>query len=309
MAARRRAKGNTESVDNYLKAILSLGGAEEGRVTIKALAGRLSVAPASVTNMLQKLALSPEPLVEYERHGGVQLSSAGKRRALEVVRHHRLIETFLYQVLDYPIEELHEEAERLEHFISERFEQRIAAKLGTPQDRSSRTLDPDHGGEDAGAGVHSAGGRRRGWDVCDRQRRRPGRAQPEVDRGLRDHSGGAAAGQEKRVIGGLFGEDRPLFQGLRSLPRGCTGHTGRSSAEVTVRRGTYEFKNSCGFSTAGTGEERMACKENGGQQIVCRPPFLIGWRLEPEAACELPVARSNLHVLLVDRAEGAGPIG
>ena len=133
MAARRRTKGNTESVDNYLKAILSLGGPEEGRVTIKALAGRLSVAPASVTNMLQKLALSPEPLVEYERHGGVQLSSAGKRRALEVVRHHRLIETFLYQVLDYPIEELHEEAERLEHFISERFEQRIAAKLGHPR--------------------------------------------------------------------------------------------------------------------------------------------------------------------------------
>ena len=71
--------------------------------------------------------------MEYERHGGVQLSSAGKRRALEVVRHHRLIETFLYRVLDYPIEELHEEAERLEHFISERFEQRIAAKLGNPR--------------------------------------------------------------------------------------------------------------------------------------------------------------------------------
>ena len=133
MAARRRAHGNTESVDNYLKAILSLGGPEEGRVTIKALADRLSVAPASVTNMLQKLALSPAPLVEYERHRGVRLSSAGKRRALEVVRHHRLIETFLYQVLDYPLEELHEEAERLEHFISERFEQRIAAKLGDPR--------------------------------------------------------------------------------------------------------------------------------------------------------------------------------
>lgn len=133
MAARWRAKGNTESVDNYLKAILSLGGAEQSRVTIKALAGRLCIAPASVTNMLQKLAASPEPLVEYERHRGVQLSSAGRRRALEVVRHHRLIETFLYEVLDYPLEELHEEAERLEHFISERFEQRIAAKLGHPK--------------------------------------------------------------------------------------------------------------------------------------------------------------------------------
>jgi DtxR family transcriptional regulator, Mn-dependent transcriptional regulator len=133
MSGRRQPNGNTESVDNYLKAILSLGGPEEQRVTIKSLAGRLSVAPASVTNMLQKLAASTSPLVEYERHRGVLLSAAGKRRALEVVRHHRLIETFLFEVLDYPIEEVHEEAERLEHFISERFEERIAAKLGHPK--------------------------------------------------------------------------------------------------------------------------------------------------------------------------------
>jgi DtxR family transcriptional regulator, Mn-dependent transcriptional regulator len=129
----RKANGNTESVDNYLKAIFYLGGPKECRVTIKSLAGRLSVAPASVTNMLQKLAASPAPLVEYERHRGVQLSLAGKRRALEVVRHHRLIETFLYEVLDYPLDEVHDEAERLEHFISERFEERIAAKLGHPR--------------------------------------------------------------------------------------------------------------------------------------------------------------------------------
>jgi DtxR family Mn-dependent transcriptional regulator len=138
MAARRQLNGNTESVDNYLKAILYLGGPEDARVTIKALALRLSVAPASVTNMLQKLAVSSSPMVVYERHGGVQLSSAGRRRALEVVRHHRLIETFLYKILDYPIDEVHDEAERLEHFISERFEERIAAKLGHPK------LDP-HG--------------------------------------------------------------------------------------------------------------------------------------------------------------------
>jgi DtxR family Mn-dependent transcriptional regulator len=133
MPARGRANGNTESVDNYLKAILTLGGREESRVTIKSLAERLGVAPASVTNMLQKLAALPASLVDYERHGGVQLSAAGKRRALEVVRHHRLIETFLYEVLDYPLEEVHDEAERLEHFISERFEERIAAKLGHPK--------------------------------------------------------------------------------------------------------------------------------------------------------------------------------
>jgi DtxR family Mn-dependent transcriptional regulator len=140
MSAGRQGRANTESVDNYLKAILSLGGSgpEPRRVASTALADRLGVAPASVTNMLQKLALAAMPLVEYERHRGVLLSAAGKRRALEVLRHHRLIETFLYEVLDYPLEEVHEEAERLEHFISERFEQRIAAKLGHP------TTDP-HG--------------------------------------------------------------------------------------------------------------------------------------------------------------------
>jgi len=133
MPAKRQGNGNTESVDNYLKAILALSGSEEQRVSSSSLADRLGVAPASVTNMLQKLATSPSPFVEYERHRGVLLSPAGKRRALEVVRHHRLIETFLYEVLDYPLEEVHEEAERLEHFISERFEERIAAKLGNPK--------------------------------------------------------------------------------------------------------------------------------------------------------------------------------
>jgi DtxR family Mn-dependent transcriptional regulator len=129
----RRVNLNTESVDNYLKAIFGLGGQEEERVTSNALAERLGVAPASITNMLQKLAASSPPLVEYERHRGVRLSAAGRRRALEVLRHHRLLETFLYEVLGYPLEEVHDEAERLEHFISERFEERVAAKLGHPK--------------------------------------------------------------------------------------------------------------------------------------------------------------------------------
>src|SRR5665213_2409963 len=146
---RRARHDNTESVDNYLKAILVLeeavlddaegtdmagkGRAAGTRVTVKALAEELQVAPASVTNMLQKLAGAAASPVEYERHRGVRLSRTGRRRALEVVRHHRLIETFLYEILDYPIDEVHEEAERLEHFISERFEERIAAKLGHPK--------------------------------------------------------------------------------------------------------------------------------------------------------------------------------
>ena len=133
MPSQRQVNTNTESVDNYLKAILALSGGEERSVSSSALASRLGVAPASITNMLQKLACVPMPYVEYEKHRGVRLSLRGKLRALEILRHHRLIETFLYQVLDYPLEEVHEEAERLEHFISERFEERIDAKLGRPK--------------------------------------------------------------------------------------------------------------------------------------------------------------------------------
>lgn len=133
MPERRPRNPNTESVDNYLKAILALSGPEELRVTSKALADHLGIAPASATNMLQKLARAASPLVEYELHRGVRLSPAGRTRALEILRHHRLLETFLFEILDYPIEEVHDEAERLEHFISERFEERIAAKLGQPR--------------------------------------------------------------------------------------------------------------------------------------------------------------------------------
>jgi len=133
MTSRRQVNASTESVDNYLKAILALSGGEERSVSSSALASRLGVAPASITNMLQKLASLPMPYVEYEKHRGVRLSPRGKLRALEILRHHRLIETFLYKVLDYPLEEVHEEAERLEHFISERFEERIDAKLGRPK--------------------------------------------------------------------------------------------------------------------------------------------------------------------------------
>jgi DtxR family Mn-dependent transcriptional regulator len=133
MAKAREANTNTESVDDYLKAIFYLGSRGRRRVGSKELAERLNVAPASVTNMIQKLASAKGSFVDYERHHGVCLSRSGRRRALEILRHHRLIETFLYKILDYPLEELHDEAERLEHFISERFERRIAAKLGNPQ--------------------------------------------------------------------------------------------------------------------------------------------------------------------------------
>jgi DtxR family Mn-dependent transcriptional regulator len=96
------------------------------------LARELNIKPASVTGMIQKLAAEKPALVEYQKHQGVTLTAAGKRAALEVIRHHRLLETWLVQTLGYSWDEVHEEAERLEHFISEDFERRIAAALGNP---------------------------------------------------------------------------------------------------------------------------------------------------------------------------------
>jgi DtxR family transcriptional regulator, Mn-dependent transcriptional regulator len=123
----------SEAVDDYLKAIFQLSGRPERKVSSTQIAVQLAITGASVTNMLQKLAAQNPPLVVYKKHHGVKLAKAGKKRALEIIRHHRLIETFLHQVLDYPWDEVHQEAERLEHFISERFEERIAAKLGHPE--------------------------------------------------------------------------------------------------------------------------------------------------------------------------------
>jgi DtxR family transcriptional regulator, Mn-dependent transcriptional regulator len=123
----------SEAADDYLKAILELSGEQELRVTSNALAVRLGVRAASVTGMLQKLAAQSPPLVLYEKHHGVRLAAAGKRRAWELVRHHRLLELFLHDVLKYSWDEVHEEADRLEHFISERFEDRVAAMLNDPE--------------------------------------------------------------------------------------------------------------------------------------------------------------------------------
>jgi len=137
---------NTESVDDYLKAILELGGADEDRVTSNALAAHLGVRAASVTGMLQKLAAQKPPFVKYEKHHGARLTAAGKMRALEVLRHHRLLERFLHDVLGYSWDEVHDDAERLEHFISERLEDRIAAKLGDPQTDPHGHLIPERNG-------------------------------------------------------------------------------------------------------------------------------------------------------------------
>lgn len=124
---------STEAVDDYLKAILELSGPSGERVNSNALAAHLEVRAASVTGMLKKLADQRPSFVKYEKHYGVRLSELGKRRALEIQRHHRLLERFLHDVLDFSWDEVHDEAERLEHYISERLEDRIAAKLGDPE--------------------------------------------------------------------------------------------------------------------------------------------------------------------------------
>ena len=93
------ASATSESVDDYLKAILELGGAEDSQVTSNALAERLGVRTPSVTGMLQKLAAQRPAPVIYEKRRGVRLTAAGKRRAWELVRHHRLLELFLHDVL------------------------------------------------------------------------------------------------------------------------------------------------------------------------------------------------------------------
>src|SRR4030095_6179577 len=121
----------TISIQDYLKNIYEL--TENGEVaTTNALSKKLNISAPSVTGMMQKLASSKPALVEYQKHQGVTLTKDGKRAALEVIRHHRLIEAWLVQTLGYSWDEVHEEAERLEHVISEDFERRISAAMGHP---------------------------------------------------------------------------------------------------------------------------------------------------------------------------------
>ncbi|MBN2551005.1 MAG: metal-dependent transcriptional regulator [Anaerolineales bacterium] len=122
----------TPAIQDYLKQIYALSENEQPAST-NALAESLGIAPASVTGMVQKLAAFDPPLVNYHKHRGVTLTSAGERAALEVIRRHRLLETWLAQSLGYTWDEVHEEACRLEHVISEKFEACIAAALGHPQ--------------------------------------------------------------------------------------------------------------------------------------------------------------------------------
>lgn len=122
----------TQNMQDYLKAIYAL--TEDGAPASNTdLAARLGLTPASVTGMIQRLADLQPPLLTYRKHQGVTLTETGRRAALEVIRHHRLLETYLVQALGYSWDEVHTEACRLEHFISEDLESRIAQHLDNPQ--------------------------------------------------------------------------------------------------------------------------------------------------------------------------------
>jgi DtxR family Mn-dependent transcriptional regulator len=130
-----RRSNFTRSQQDYLKALYQLHG-DLRPVPTRELAQRLGISSPSVSEMVTRL--TAQGLVEHDRYRGQQLTREGRKVALELVRHHRLLEMFLVQVLGYSWDEVHEEAERLEHVISERMEQRIFELLGRPE------LDP-HG--------------------------------------------------------------------------------------------------------------------------------------------------------------------
>jgi DtxR family Mn-dependent transcriptional regulator len=119
----------SEAIQDYLKSVYKLH-ASSGRVTIGALAHDVGVSPASASAMVKKLAALD--LLEHERYRGARLTPAGERVALEVIRHHRLIELYLAETLGLHLDDVHAEADRLEHVISEELEARIDSALGYP---------------------------------------------------------------------------------------------------------------------------------------------------------------------------------
>lgn len=118
----------SQSIEDYLKAIYKLQ-QEEGASTTR-IAEAMEVSSASATNMIKKLAKMG--LVDYQSYKGAKLTESGRKIALEVIRHHRLLELYLLEVMGYSWDEVHDEAEKLEHHISEQFEDKIAELLDDP---------------------------------------------------------------------------------------------------------------------------------------------------------------------------------
>ena len=119
----------TDAIQDYLREIYKLG-LDGGRVTVTALAKRLGVSPASASAMVKKLAALD--LAEHQPYHGIELTAAGEKVALEVIRHHRLLELYLAETLGVDVNKVHNEAERLEHALSEELEERIDRALGFP---------------------------------------------------------------------------------------------------------------------------------------------------------------------------------
>src|SRR5213592_3621897 len=119
----------TDAIQDYLREIYKLG-ADDGRVSVTALAKRQQVSPASASAMVKKLAALG--LAAHEPYRGVTLTPAGEKVALEIIRHHRLLELYLAETLGLHVDDVHDEAERLEHVISEELEARIDRVLGYP---------------------------------------------------------------------------------------------------------------------------------------------------------------------------------
>jgi DtxR family Mn-dependent transcriptional regulator len=120
----------SQPMEDYIKAIYLIQARAGKGVSTTAIAAALSVTPASVTGMIKKLA--DLKLARHTPYQGVELTKAGEKIALEIVRHHRLLELYLHEALGYSWDEVHAEADALEHVISEAFEDRIAARLGNP---------------------------------------------------------------------------------------------------------------------------------------------------------------------------------
>lgn len=133
-----------EAIEDYLKSIYEIQ-QEQGKVATTVLAKRLNVQPASVTGMVKKL--SDMNLLTYEPYQGVQLTQPGKKIALEVIRHHRLVELFLAEALGVPWDKVHQEAEKWEHVLSEELEERIDALLGYPTHDPHGAPIPNRNGE------------------------------------------------------------------------------------------------------------------------------------------------------------------
>jgi len=119
----------SQAVEDYLKAIYKLETEEKGASTTR-IAEALDISSASATNMIKRL--SKMGLVDYQSYKGASLTSSGRKIALEIIRHHRLLELYLLEVMGYSWDEVHDEAEKLEHHISEQFEDKIAELLDNP---------------------------------------------------------------------------------------------------------------------------------------------------------------------------------